>query len=668
MLNRLTILQKLLVLSASFTLPILVSAYFTLTGIQAEIKFTETERTGARYLGALGDLMRHVAHYPGKSKEDWQRRTAAIWEALEGVAHQKIPGLSPDQTATDSGGGSSLGPNSLKALWSRTDLAGTPPASGETAVTHHEFIAAIETAIAAVADARYLALDPDLDTTSLIDLTVFDLPHLQAQLSALLANPRLRDPHGRLRFEEQAQLTAWSALIREGGAQVAKDAARALQANAHSSRVSPTISTTLPGAVQTFTIELEVLVLLLSELAKPDSPPKDRAALGLFGTRVSEEGFALWSTAVTEMEQLLSMRQDAQERRRWEAALATLAALAVSAGLVLLIIRDITRPLNLLMAAARRIATGDLTGSLDLARRDEIGTLGVTVSAMTKSLASLVGKVQGASVQMASTATELAAASRQQESLVSDLGGSTARVVTAVSQISATSQELARAMNRVKEATADSERIADAGRSGLVEMEGTMHRLLEATGAVSASLAAIHDQANTVSAVITTMTKVADQTNLLSLNASIEAERLGEQGRGVAVVAREVLRLADQTAVATLDIERMVVEMRATVSAGVSEVKAFTGEMRQGVQTSTEINRQLSQIISLIKELAPQFDSVNAGFQAQTLGARQIRDAVAELNEGARQAADSLKQFNEAAAHMRQAAQNLRTEVDGFRV
>lgn len=657
-LNRLTVLQKLLVLSASFLLPILVLTAYTLAGIQAEIRFADTERVGARYLAALGELMRQVALYPGESPERWTQRTAEAWRTLEGV----------DRQAAAGGGGALPGLGPLRARWSQAGLDAPPDAARRAAAARPEVVAATEAAIVAVGDAMNLALDPDLDTTALIEMAVRDLPHLQAQLATLLSDPELGEGRRRLDFAEQARLVAWSALLRDAGERVAANAAKAVAANARSSRVSPTLPDALRGAVQTFAIELEVLVLLLVESARPDAPPEGRTALGWFGARVSEEGFAAWSTALTELERLLDARRAAQERQRRQAILAVLATLAVSAGLVLSIIRNITRPLDLLVAAARRIATGDLTGRPALGRRDEIGVLGAAMSGMAQSLASLVGKVQGASVQMAATATELASASRQQESLVADLGGSTGRAAAAVSQISASSQELARAMRRVQAGTGDSERLADAGRAGLAEMEETMRRLLAATQAVSAGLAAIRDQANAVGAVVTTMTTVADQTNLLSLNASIEAERLGEQGRGVAVVAREVRRLADQTAVATLDIERMVDGMRGSVSAGGQEVQALAAEMQRGGQASAAIGRRLAQIIGRIQELAPQFDAVAAGVQAQSQGAGEISGAMAALDLGARQATESLRQFNAAASRMRQAAQALRAEVEGFRV
>ena len=143
---------------------------------------------------------------------------------------------------------------------------------------------------------------------------------------------------------------------------------------------------------------------------------------------------------------------------------------------------------------------------------------------------------------------------------------------------------------------------------------------------------------------MTTITKVADQTNLLSLNAAIEAEKAGEYGRGFAVVATEIRRLADQTAVATYDIDQMVKEIQSAVAAGVMGMDKFSEEVRRGMQEVQQVGGQLSQIIQQVQALAPRVESVNEGMQAQTTGAEQITEALMQLSEAAQQTVESLRQ------------------------
>ncbi|WP_321813000.1 methyl-accepting chemotaxis protein, partial [Burkholderia sp. BCC1985] len=151
-----------------------------------------------------------------------------------------------------------------------------------------------------------------------------------------------------------------------------------------------------------------------------------------------------------------------------------------------------------------------------------------------------------------------------------------------------------------------------------------------------------------INQVVATITKVADQTNLLSLNAAIEAEKAGEYGRGFAVVATEIRRLADQTAVATYDIEQTVKEIQSAVSAGVMGMDKFSEEVRRGMLDVQQVGGQLSQIIAEVQTLAPRFQMVNEGMQTQANGAEQITQALSQLSEAAQQTAESLRQSSQA--------------------
>ena len=170
---------------------------------------------------------------------------------------------------------------------------------------------------------------------------------------------------------------------------------------------------------------------------------------------------------------------------------------------------------------------------------------------MIQDLRSLIGKIQRSSITLLSTATEIAATSRQQEQAVYDYSASTNQAAAAVNQISATSQELLKTMNEVNQVANQTSRMAATGQQSLAGMDQTMRQLAESTSSISSKLAVISERAANINLVVTTITKVADQTNLLSINAAIEAEKAGEYGLGFLVVAREIRRLADMTAVST---------------------------------------------------------------------------------------------------------------------
>jgi methyl-accepting chemotaxis protein WspA len=199
-------------------------------------------------------------------------------------------------------------------------------------------------------------------------------------------------------------------------------------------------------------------------------------------------------------------------------------------------------------------------------------------------------------------------------------------------------------------------------------MEETMGRVMEAAGSINAKLAVLNEKAGNINQVVTTITKVADQTNLLSLNAAIEAEKAGEYGRGFAVVATEIRRLADQTAVATFDIEQMVKDIQSAVAAGVMGMDKFSEEVRRGMQEIQQIGGQLSQIIHQVQALAPRVQSVNEGMHAQATGAEQISQSLTQLTEAARQTVESLNESNQAIGELNQVSSGLRNGVSRFKL
>jgi methyl-accepting chemotaxis protein WspA len=184
----------------------------------------------------------------------------------------------------------------------------------------------------------------------------------------------------------------------------------------------------------------------------------------------------------------------------------------------------------------------------------------------------------------------------------------------------------------------------------------------------TSELAATRAKADNITQVVTTTTKVAGQTNLPSTNAAGEAEKADEHGRGFLVVAREIRRLADQTAVATLDIENMVRLVQGAVSAGVMQMDKSGEGVRSGVGRVAEVNGQTGQIIAEVAALSERFGSVNEGMNNQSAGAQQINEAMGSIASNVRQTSAALEALNKATHHLRASAEQLNQEVASFKV
>jgi methyl-accepting chemotaxis protein WspA len=372
------------------------------------------------------------------------------------------------------------------------------------------------------------------------------------------------------------------------------------------------------------------------------------------------------------------------------------------------ITQSIAKPLGDITAAAERIAVGDLDVAIEASHRgDEIGLLARAFSQMTQSLqtmakgaeevaagnltvlikpqsakdvvgnalsvmveklSALIGQVRKSGIQVTTSGTEIAATAKQQQATANEISATTTEISATAKEISATSKELVKAMKDVTEVAEETATLANSGQAGLTRMDATMRQIMEASGSINARLAVLNEKAGNINTVVTTIAKVADQPNLLSLNAAIEAEKAGEYGRGFAVVATEIRRLADQTAAATSDIEQMVKEMQSAVSAGVMGMDKFSEEVRRGGEVVREVSAQLTKIIEQVQTLTPSFETVNEGMQSQSVGAQQISEALAQLGEAAQQTVESLRQSNAAIEQLNEVTAGLQSGVSRFKL
>ncbi|EIK97779.1 methyl-accepting chemotaxis transducer [Pseudomonas sp. M47T1] len=341
----------------------------------------------------------------------------------------------------------------------------------------------------------------------------------------------------------------------------------------------------------------------------------------------------------------------------------------IAAGVCgLLLLRAIMQPMQKITSILETMRTGDLSSRLNLSRRDEFNMVETGFNDMMTELTALVSQAQRSSVQVTTSVTEIAATSKQQQATATETAATTTEIGATSREIAATSRDLVRTMTEVTSAADAASMLAGSGQQGLSRMEETMHQVMGAADLVNAKLAILNEKAGNINQVVVTIVKVADQTNLLSLNAAIEAEKAGEYGRGFAVVATEVRRLADQTAVATYDIEQMVREIQSAVSAGVMGMDKFSEEVRRGMFEVQQVGDQLSQIIAQVQALAPRVLMVNEGMQAQATGAEQINHALSQLSDASSQTVESLRQASFAIDELSQVATGLRGGVSRFKV
>ncbi|MBD1846551.1 MCP four helix bundle domain-containing protein [Cyanobacteria bacterium FACHB-63] len=275
----------------------------------------------------------------------------------------------------------------------------------------------------------------------------------------------------------------------------------------------------------------------------------------------------------------------------------------------------------------------------------------------------LIRRLQQSVVQITTSATQIAASGKELEATVAEQLASTNEVTATAQTIASTSRKLVKTMEQVAGMAQTTATSANDSQDELVEMANVMRQLTDATAAISSKLGVMNAKANNINNVVVTITKVADQTSLLSLNAAIEAEKAGEYGAGFAVVAREIRRLANQTAVATLEIEQIVKDMQSAVSVGVMEMDKFNRSVGDSADRVSKIGDQVAKVIQQVQSLPPRFEQVSQSMETQSESASQISEAMEQLSQASHQTVDALRETNSALDQLDDAAQNLRREI-----
>lgn len=326
------------------------------------------------------------------------------------------------------------------------------------------------------------------------------------------------------------------------------------------------------------------------------------------------------------------------------------------------------RPLHRVTRIAEQLKDFDLTVEIHPRRSDEVGHLMTAIRSMVHSFRRIVKEVQHSSLLVASSAEQLSVTAKEQEKTVATQMHSITMVVQSVEAISSVVNELGETMQQVAAISEETAGHAGSSQGELLELQHTMQQMEQHSDTISQRLTTLHERTGNITSVVTTITKVADQTNMLSLNAAIEAEQAGEIGRGFAVVAREIRRLADQTAVATLDIEEIVEEMQSAVSGGVTEMERFVSNVQHSARDVTRISSQLARIIEQVQTLSPTFEHVNQAMQQQSENTRSISDTMSELEENMSETTASLQETFQAITQLNAAAQTLQDEISAFKI
>ena len=350
-----------------------------------------------------------------------------------------------------------------------------------------------------------------------------------------------------------------------------------------------------------------------------------------------------------------------------ESILIGIVGLCVIIFFLALLAFKVSRRVRNAMEYASRVAEGDLTEiGMVIRASDETGILLKVMSQMSHRLRTLVGHLVDSGGAIDKAAGVVATSTDEQVTVAGSLEESTSRICDVVDRITMTSEELTKTVATVTEAADQTATLATTGQSELEDMRGAMERLETSTETADRRLVTIKDRASGITGIVSTITAVADQTNLLSVNASIEAEKAGEAGRGFLVVAREIRRLADRTASATLEIESSVRDVEVAIGEGVRDLGKFSEEVRRIVLDVARLSQSMGAILEQVAASNQRFHELRDGVLSQAQGASDISESMKGLEEGTVRTIRTTESLVKASSNLEMAVETLGGIVSSF--
>ncbi len=346
---------------------------------------------------------------------------------------------------------------------------------------------------------------------------------------------------------------------------------------------------------------------------------------------------------------------------------AALFALLLGSAAAFAITRLIVRPLQETLGAAERIAAGDLSHDLHSTRSDELGQLQRSMQDMTLGLRELIGHIRDSVTQIASAAEELSCVTEQTSAGVTSQKDETDQVATAMNEMTATVQEVARNAEQASHAASDADHQAKAGETAVNEAVQQMERLAGEVLRSNTAVSQLRNESDKIGSVLDVIKAVAEQTNLLALNAAIEAARAGEAGRGFAVVADEVRGLAQRTQKSTEEIEALI----GGLQQGSQQAANLMDSSRALTESTVELTRNAGSRLGDIADAVSSIQSMNqqiaAAAEQQSAVAEEINRSVINVRDISEQTAAASEETAASSVELARLGNELQTLVSRFR-
>ncbi|MFW5652881.1 MAG: HAMP domain-containing methyl-accepting chemotaxis protein [Planctomycetota bacterium] len=348
----------------------------------------------------------------------------------------------------------------------------------------------------------------------------------------------------------------------------------------------------------------------------------------------------------------------------------SLGAIVLGVVLAFIIARIITKPVIAVVDMLKDIAQGegDLTKRIEVSSKDEIGQLGEWFNVFIKKVHDIILEVKNAAGDVASASAEIASSSEEMAAGMEQQNAQVAQVSTAMEEMASSIGEVASKCSEAANQSTEAGREATSGGEVVDKTVSEIESIARQTNDAAQSVASLGEKSEQIGQIIEVINDIADQTNLLALNAAIEAARAGEHGRGFAVVADEVRKLAERTQQATEEVGRSISEIQVETRQAVERMESSKEQVQVGVDLAKQAGQALQKIVMGADTVAREVGDITAAAEQQSSASEEVSRNIEEISAVARQAAEGASQAASAASQLSSNAEQLQRLVGQFRL
>jgi len=328
----------------------------------------------------------------------------------------------------------------------------------------------------------------------------------------------------------------------------------------------------------------------------------------------------------------------------------------------------IANPIIQIRDTALLVAEGDLTKEVDVRSNDEVGELGEAFNKMIADLRATIENVQESSTSVSSASTEISSSTEQMAAGAQEQTSQAGEVASAVEEMTKTIVENSKNASDTADSARETKQTAEEGYQVVQETIEGMRRIAEVVKHSAATVGELGKSSDQIGEIISVIDDIADQTNLLALNAAIEAARAGEQGRGFAVVADEVRKLAERTSKATKEIAEMIKKIQGDTGGAVSSMEEGTKKVDEGIELADKAGQSLQEIVNMVQKVTDMVTQIAAASEQQSSASEQISKNVEAISAVTQQTASGTEQVARAAEDLNRLTENLQELVKRFKL